>query len=82
MLNKHDHYRKTWSNQIKQSIKVRESLDGKVNQEQSHKDLTIVEKAEGEFATRNEVRKVLVKGFEANNSAKIRENWMSGLRAQ
>ena len=48
-------------------MKIRQSLPGKVNENQNDYDVTLAEKIEGEIATKREVKKVLAKGFEMTN---------------
>ena len=43
---------------------ARDKLEGKVNEAQKAKDLTLTEKVDGECATMREVKKVLSKSFD------------------
>ena len=53
------------------SIVARDKLDGKVNQAQKVKDLTLTEKVEGEYATLKEVKKVLSTSFDRNGEVEL-----------
>ena len=53
------------------SIAARDKLDGKVNQAQKVKDLTLTEKVEGEYATMKEVKKVLSTSFDRNGEVEL-----------
>lgn len=43
--------------------------------------MTLIEKVEGEIATKREVKKVLSKHFELSNDSYARNQWLSGLRS-
>ena len=62
------------------SIAARDKLEGKVNQAQKVKDLTLTEKMDGDYATMNEVKKVLSASFERNGDTHLRKDWISSLR--
>ena len=64
------------------SIKVRESLRGRVNQSQMYKDLTLTEKMDGEMMTKNECKKVLAASFDNKRNNHMLDNWVSTLRGR
>ena len=82
MLKVYDQYRKVWSKQMKQSIKARDKLDGKVNHEQQDCDQTITEKMDDKYCTKNEIKKVMSKSFEQYSDQSIRNSWISSLRTR
>ena len=64
-MESHESYEKIWNKQLKLSIKVRDSLEGTINAQQSEKDLTIAEKIDGDLHIQNEIKKVLSSSFDS-----------------
>lgn len=64
------------------SIRVRDSMQGRINQTQKEKDLTITEKMDGEYATLSEVKKVLSTSFDKKRDSEVRHSWVSSLRTK
>ena len=70
MLN-HEAYKRQWSKQMELSIAARDKLDGRINQAQKVKDLTLTEKVDGDYATMKEVKKVLSASFDRNGEIEL-----------
>ena len=78
-LEKHEKYKRAWSNQMYHSIKIRDKLQGDVNEAQAVNDLAITEKMD-EYAVKDEMRRVLSASFEQRSDSYGASNWVSSLR--
>ena len=82
MLQGHDSYKQVWQKQMRKSIEARDQLNGKINKDHQEVDLTITEKLDGQYNTKENIKNVLSKSFEQNSDQQIRNGWISSLRTR
>ena len=81
MLTQYEKYNRIWSLNLQRQIKVRDKLEGKVNEVQQEKDKAIWEKIDSDYKNLKEARNTLSQAFDNETSETVRvDNWISNLR--
>ena len=81
MLATYDVYAKGWDNNLKQSLKARDSLRGEANERQRENDKTIQERLDDDCLQKKQMREVFEKAFKYGHDQTVTaSHWVGDLR--